>query len=1157
MSRLRLQWLLGLLLVSSQAALAAPKILWQIGAFDGSSGEFARPTIPAGQVFEIGRSQTKDWGFRQRAMEAGKETSQSGEAIEFALPNTPVGVYRLKIGLIAETARVPLVQVEVNGHRGWFYQHPALDYRAGNGSSAFFPQYSTDVITAEIPSRFLHQGTNRFTLTAIDDPLAANLPGGHVLDEASISYDAIALENDATARETSGITTIEITPTVFYKSEAKQLAEVVSVTVSWDGLDPHGMVALSASQSQQTQPFAPGREFGEQRLEFLLPEFSAGTRAEGCVQANGLTRRVVQTVAPAKKWTVYLVPHEHLDVGYSDYQWKVAELQSHAIDDALDMIEQHPEFRYTLDGFWPAGQFLLARSQSDQDRLYRAVQQKKLFVPAEHSSLLTGFPTAEVLIRSFYNSHRFFRQHGGAWDHANITDVPSYSWSYASVLAASGLKYFVAGSDNYRGPILQLAQWHQKSPFWWEGPDGNRILMWYSRHYHQARSVFGLPPLVATGYEGLPNFLQIYQPPEYKASAVLMYGTQVENTALYPQQAELAEEWNTLFAYPRLEYSGFAHAMEAIMREFGTLPVVRGDGGPYWEDGIASDAYYAAVERTNERRAPAAEILASLAALLNPRIRPEKEVLDRIWENLVLADEHTWEAANAISDPNNEETVGQRRIKESHSVDAQQDIDYVSGRAMTAISDQIELRDRWLMVFNPLNWERDSLVQLDLNKGFELVDVETGQVVPHEVTGDDRGFWHVRFMARGVPSLGYRSYTVRRTRGRADQKEAGTAMGGETLENSFYRVVLDPQSGAVRGIYDKQLGRELVDTASPYRFGQYVYVTGADKKPNRLVQYRTQSPLAELETHGASEGKLISISTVPFGTIARLESRAVNTPKIATEIVLFDSQKKIEFIEHIQKTEVFTKEGVYFAFPFAIDKPQFRYEVQNGTVDPARDMLRGANLEWFSAQNWAGVAGGGVSAALIAPDSFLWTFGDIVRGTWPIEFGQRRAALFSYVMNNYWDTNYRAGQGGEFTFRYVATSAPALDPGALNHLGWEETMPLELDRVKAQDKASAEKRSLPGAKFSFLAIDAPNVLLSALKAAEDGSGYIIRFLETSGVSTHVQVTSAALQFSSARLCNAVEDCGEQLPVSSGGFGFQINPHQIVTVRVEAKSAIEH
>ena len=84
-----------------------------------------------------------------------------------------------------------------------------------------------------------------------------------------------------------------------------------------------------------------------------------------------------------------------------------------------------------------------------------------------------------------------------------------------------------------------------------------------------------------------------------------------------------------------------------------------------------------------------------------------------------------------------------------------------------------------------------------------------------------------------------------------------------------------------------------------------------------------------------SEGRLLSVTKQPFGTVAHLESSAVNTPRIETEVILFNGQKKIEFINRVHKTEVFTKEGVYFAFPLAMDHPRFRYEIQNGIVDPA------------------------------------------------------------------------------------------------------------------------------------------------------------------------------------------------------------------------------
>ena len=84
------------------------------------------------------------------------------------------------------------------------------------------------------------------------------------------------------------------------------------------------------------------------------------------------------------------------------------------------------------------------------------MKEKKIFVPTVEASLLTGFPALETLIRSLYPAFEFNQKHGGDADYADITDVPSYSWSYASVMAAAGLKYFAAGSDNYRAPVLLL-----------------------------------------------------------------------------------------------------------------------------------------------------------------------------------------------------------------------------------------------------------------------------------------------------------------------------------------------------------------------------------------------------------------------------------------------------------------------------------------------------------------------------------------------------------------------------------------------------------------------------------------------------------------------------------------------------------------------------
>jgi len=49
-------------------------------------------------------------------------------------------------------------------------------------------------------------------------------------------------------------------------------------------------------------------------------------------------------------------------------------------------------------------------------------------------------------------------------------------------------------------------------------------------------------------------------------------------------------------------------------------------------------------------------------------------------------------------------------------------------------------------------------------------------------------------------------------------------------------------------------------------------------------------------------------------------------------------------------------------------------------------------------------------------DASLVTLGDINRGAWPTTFGERPGTIFSYAMNNYWHTNYRARRAATFDF---------------------------------------------------------------------------------------------------------------------------------------------
>lgn len=1133
------------------AMAQGPDTVFQLGTFDRSSYEFADGTPKQPVDFVVGKSDpAKDWYQMQPvATLAGGQTAENSSTprtIQFSLNGAPAPAYKLRVAVLIVSTSVPALRVSINGKVGTFYLHPRLDYSNGDQWDSFDPAYSAGEVEFAFPGSYLRRGDNTITLQAVED---AAIPG------ATLAYDAISLRRDQ-ERLRAGASSAEILPTVFYKQNGSQVEELVDVFVRYgQGAQARSDVELTVGGEKYHAALGGGQDFGEEKLEFAVAEFPLKTRAKVSWSVGGHRNVAEQVIDPEKKWTLYLVPHIHLDVGYSDYQAKVAAIHSHAIDETMEMTAAHPGFRFSLDGMWPLEQFMKTRTPEQQARAIDAMKKRQLFVPANYANLLTGFPTAETLIRSLYPSANFSREHGTPFNYATITDVPSWSWSYASVLAAAGVHELLGGSNNYRAPVLLQGKLNEDSPIWWEGPDGGKVLLWYSRHYEGMEMLFGRNPVLAAGHDTVPLFLQMYERPGYRANAAIVYGTQVENSDLVAAQSELAERWNAVYAYPKIEYSGFHDALANIAKQFGdAIPTMRGDGGPYWEDGIASDARFAAMERQNESRAPSAEKLATLSSVVNPVVAADKAELDAMWKNMVLMDEHTWDSYNSVSQPASMEAREQLWIKDQYAVKARAQVDWLAKNSMAAIVNSIAAERGSLVVFNTLNWKRSGQVLVDLDKGDEIVDAATGDVAPVEVVETHHGFDHVRFVAQDVPAVGYKVYKVRRTQKPSAGAETPHSV---TMENQYYRVTLDPASGAVRSIYDKELKRELVNQDTAYRFGQYLYVTGADKAPNTVLQYSPVAPAPQLEVHPASGGSLVSVTRTPEGWVAWMKSSDVNTPEIATEVRLFDREKKIEFVENVDKTKVLSKEAVYFAFPFAMSGPRFQYEVQNGVVDPAKDMYRGAGHEWFSAQHWVSAEQDGLAGTVMPLDASLITLGDIFRGEWPETFENRTGTVFSYVMNNYWDTNYAAGQGGHFRFRYVVTSAATTDAAALSRMGWEEVTPLEVDAVTEQDKASQGPRPLMAASGSFLDCADPDLLLETWKPAEDGRGTILRFLDLGGAARTVTVRVPLLHVEKAWETDAVERDKGPLPlVGADGFKVAVRPHEIVTVRMVGSSVLK-
>lgn len=89
-------------------------------------------------------------------------------------------------------------------------------------------------------------------------------------------------------------------------------------------------------------------------------------------------------------------------------------------------------------------------------------------------------------------------------------------------------------------------------------------------------------------------------------------------------------------------------------------------------------------------------------------------------------------------------------------------------------------------------------------------------------------------------------------------------------------------------------------------------------------------------------------------------------------------------------------------------------------------------------------------------------------------------------------------------------------------------------------------------RASLVELEPENLIVSALKAAEDGQGLVVRVLETSGKATQGKLSFPFFPVASAQEANAVEAPGKQLEAEAHSVRFQIRPLQVLTIRVQTR-----
>lgn len=393
----------------------------------------------------------------------------------------------------------------------------------------------------------------------------------------------------------------------------------------------------------------------------------------------------------------------------------------------------------------------------------------------------------------------------------------------------------------------------------------------------------------------------------------------------------------------------------------------------------------------------------------------------------------------------------------------------------------------------------------------------------------------VTFLATDVPGLGARTFTLAEapfltepvtertiTCGRFTVTAGEHGLAGVNVEG--LGAVADTRRFQVgelileHDIGDPWSTRSLDRTREP--LGPYTHLRGVERRGDSVViVYAGRHPSSD-NPHFCDDPEVAHLTWEQ-----RFHLRA-GLPWLEVET-------KVEWYTHSRRLRL--------AFPSTTKLDRGIYDVPYGTL--ARDRYEGtkthggnAGGDW-PALHWAGVQAPGQTFAVFNQGTPSYRVEDGVVLVSVLRSPQIPYGLLdpeSYVAHNYQGMT----DHGVHHFRHALCVAPG---------DWREN---ETPRLAALFNSGLTAH--PGAlaaPFAVWGVAARHTQLAAVKTAEDGRGLILRLVETVGAAESLRLRPLP-PYVRARLCNLMEDDGDEIEAAQGCFSIPIEPWQILTVRLE-------
>lgn len=787
-------------------------------------------------------------------------------------------------------------------------------------------------------------------------------------------------------------------------------------------------------------------------------------------------------------FTIYLIHHSHTDIGYTDYQEKIEQNHIYYIRHAIRILDHahtdRPEwlgYVWQCECWWAVEKFLESAAAQEKESFWHYVKSGEIGLSASYANL-TELIDEPVLGRYLKRAGEQSSVQGVPVRSAMTADINGYSWGCADSLANAGVQNLLSFVHTHHGryPLFQ-----KQTPFWWEAPSGEKVLVWLGDHY-QVGNELGVSKLWSMAYtccdDGLgdirandtkkaekriQNYVRTMQSQGYRYDFTVLgvSGYFTDNACPSPLTIEFVKEYNERHSDEiRLQMVTLDEFFERLRAEEEKcpFPVYQGDWTDWWADGVGSTPVLVQHFREAQRRL-------ALAEALNGNEICDRKLLKEAQDNLMLYAEHTWGHSASVSEPYDPSV---NRLELRKGLYAQRAHEAAS-RALLQIEEKngatptlFGQGEQEFVIMNPCQEKIKTTAAFELEEAPESTaavwDIDRQTSVPCQSelfsrgvrlnvqveleAGEKKRLRMVQSKPPVRPSAGMRAACgAERVCDMPSENKDGICHTPWKIENTWVRMDIDSEKG-IAEIYDKNKKHSLIRKEAPYPPFTPVYECTPAEMDSQCRVRREMGRNRKGTAVKRSAGKIKDIRILESGEIfdkAELSYQLEGTKVCLVILTVYRNLPRIDAELRLHKDSVWSPENLYLTLPFAEGEEDTCYLEKTGCVlRPRIDQLPGSCIDFYLIQNgvWYTQKTGTVLVAL--PDTPLVTFGDLKPH--PIllagENKKNNDMLYSWVMNNFWETNFKVDLGGFHQYHYSILSLEETNAENVRRIARQQNM---------------------------------------------------------------------------------------------------------------------